>query len=93
MRRLAAHVHVNDEHGKVHVFGPGDQVPDWAAAKITNPKAWEPEPEPELAAAGRPARNASREVWAAFAGVRGIDVPDGATRDQIIAAVDEAEHE
>lgn len=39
-RDLAAHVHVADDTGKMHVFGPDDQVPDWAAGKITNPDAW-----------------------------------------------------
>lgn len=44
-RQLAAYVHLNDEAGRVHTFGPGDEVPSWAAKKITNPKAWaEPEP-------------------------------------------------
>ena len=43
MARLAAFVHVQDEQGAMHVFGPGDDVPAWAAEKITNPKAWEDE--------------------------------------------------
>ncbi|MGC5033073.1 hypothetical protein [Micromonospora sp. DT229] len=37
---LATFVHVADEQGAVHVFGPGDRVPDWAVGKIVNPKAW-----------------------------------------------------
>lgn len=40
MRRLAAWVHVPDENGATHAFGPDDVVPEWAAVKITNPKAW-----------------------------------------------------
>lgn len=40
MRRLAAHVHINDDSGEHFVFGPGDIVPEWAQEKITNPKAW-----------------------------------------------------
>lgn len=58
MAELISYVHVYDEHGDVHVFGPGVTVPAWAKAKITNPKAWSaggsdevtgngPEPEPE----------------------------------------------
>lgn len=42
---LRTHVHVQDQHGKRHVFGPDDDVPDWAQAKINNPKAWEVPPE------------------------------------------------
>lgn len=40
IRRLRNWVHVEDETGQNHIFGPDDVVPDWAAAKITNPKAW-----------------------------------------------------
>ncbi len=39
-RGLVRRVHVTDEQGRAHVFGPGSAVPDWAAEKITNPKAW-----------------------------------------------------
>jgi hypothetical protein len=39
-RKLASYVHVHDDGGKTHVFGPDDKVPDWAAAKITNTRAW-----------------------------------------------------
>lgn len=44
MARLRTHVHVTGPHGDVHVFGPGDEVPDWAREAITNPKAWAEEP-------------------------------------------------
>lgn len=40
-RKLATYVHVADEHDAMHVFGPDDTVPDWAAKKIVNPKAWQ----------------------------------------------------
>lgn len=39
--KLASYVHVQDADGKMQVFGPDDRVPDWAARKITNPRAWE----------------------------------------------------
>jgi len=39
-RRLRTRVHLVDGQGKSFVFGPGSSVPEWAAAKITNPKAW-----------------------------------------------------
>lgn len=98
--RLRSYVHVNDERGGRHAFGPDDEVPDWAAAKITNPKAWAQQP-PELEApgpsdvraAGRPPKNASREIWGAYAAVRGLEVAADATRDQIIAAVEAAEQQ
>lgn len=56
MARLATNVHVTDERGTSHVFGPADEVPSWAESLITNPKAWaeapsanrlaDPEPKP-----------------------------------------------
>lgn len=39
-RQLATFVHVADEQGGMHVFGPKDTVPDWAVGRIANPKAW-----------------------------------------------------
>lgn len=44
MATLATNVHVTDENGSAHVFGPADEVPEWAQARITNPKAWETPP-------------------------------------------------
>jgi hypothetical protein len=54
-RRLRTRVHLVDGQGKSFVFGPGSSVPEWAAAKITNPKAWaddEPAREAGTAPAG-----------------------------------------
>lgn len=87
--KLAAFVYLNDERGTVRAFGPDDEVPNWAAAKITNPKAWAQPP--DGGAGERPAKNASREIWGAYAAVRGIETPPDAGRDQIIAAVEAAE--
>ncbi|MGQ0774554.1 MAG: hypothetical protein ACT4NY_09075 [Pseudonocardiales bacterium] len=43
-RKLAAFVHVEDDEGTSHVFGPDDEVPNWATEKITNPQAWVDDP-------------------------------------------------
>ncbi len=40
MGELIATVHVTDADGNDKIFSPGDDVPAWAAEKITNPKAW-----------------------------------------------------
>jgi hypothetical protein len=40
MATLKTNVHVTDSAGVSHVFGPADEVPEWAQALITNPKAW-----------------------------------------------------
>lgn len=66
MATLKTNVHVTDENGRAHVFGPADEVPEWAQALITNPKAWlEPpiasrltEPAPVPAAKKAPAKRA-----------------------------------
>lgn len=43
--RLAAHVAVLAEDGvETAWFGPGDDVPAWAAKQITSPVAWETPP-------------------------------------------------
>lgn len=41
MASLVTYVYVRDDHGRRSRFGPGDDVPSWAAAKITNPAAWD----------------------------------------------------
>lgn len=40
-KKLATTVHVADDNGTMHVFGPGDEVPGWAEKAITNPDVWE----------------------------------------------------
>jgi hypothetical protein len=49
MAELQSYVHVADEEGRHGVFGPGDDVPEWAAARITNPKAWKDGVLPDVA--------------------------------------------
>lgn len=34
MSALVSHVHVFDDEGDTHVFGPEDDVPEWAARKM-----------------------------------------------------------
>lgn len=41
MAALTMHVSVRDEKGVMQSFGPGGDVPEWAARQITNPNAWE----------------------------------------------------
>lgn len=49
--RLARFVHLtHPENGERFVFGPDDVLPEWAAERITNPKAFVPEPEAEVPA-------------------------------------------
>lgn len=98
--RLRSHVHVRDATGVPHVYGPDDEIPDWAARRITNPRAWdepprlddEPADEPARKSVGaRPAQTASKETWASYAAAIGIELPAAVTKAEIIEAVREAE--
>ena len=96
MPRLRTYVHLTDEEGQAVVFGPSSDVPQWAVEKITNPDCWaeeealpEPEPEPEPEDVEEPPRGgpkASKAVWLKFAAAKGVEVPDSASRDDIVAA-------
>lgn len=76
MATLAANVHVTDDKGAAHVFGPADDVPAWAVELITNPKAWEELPtvsrltEPRPAATPAAKRAAPRRKAASGGTVR-----------------------
>ena len=53
MAKLNTYVHVQGDDGQMHVFGPDDDVPAWAAEKITNPGAWEQDKSEDKPAAPR----------------------------------------
>lgn len=41
MSKLIGYVTVHDEDGSPFTFAPGDDVPDWAVEKISNPNVWD----------------------------------------------------
>lgn len=41
MARLTTTVFVVDPDGRDRPFGPGEDLPDWAAEQITNPDVWD----------------------------------------------------
>lgn len=91
MATLGAYVHVDGV-----VYAPGDEVPAHHAVLITNPKAWEGGvlPAAEIPVAGpaappRAGKGSGRDEWAAYAAELGLAVGPDASRDDIIAAVDE----
>jgi len=104
MARLAATVVLVKEFtGEPVVFNPGDEPPKWAADQITNPKAWAPEEESTPDGDGdgsgtsgdegpeeppRVGKGSGVKAWQEYAEAIGVEVPDGASRDEIIAAVD-----
>lgn len=104
MPRLRTTVHVTDLEGRTRSFGPGEDLPDWAAKQITNPDVWEgelprhlqgeqdPSRPPAATPTGEPPRSgrgSGRDAWAAYAASRGVEVEDDATRDDIITALTE----
>jgi hypothetical protein len=99
MSALVSTVHVRDEKGTSHVFGPDSDVPEWAQRKITNAAAWDEAPvfedaddeltESELNEPARSGRGSGLEVWAAYAKSLDITFPEEATRDDLIKLVDE----
>lgn len=98
--RLKTYVHVEDDKGQIQIFGPGDVVPVWAREKITNTKAWEEptatdsspsDPDPGAGSGPqvpdlppRSGKGSGKENWAAYAAAQGVEVPDGASREDII---------
>jgi len=95
-------VTVHDDNGAPHTFEPGTEVPDWAARKISNPNVWEGDApvfededpdgdlsEDEVNEPARSGKGSGLAVWAPYAKGLGIEVPDEATRDDVIKLVDE----
>lgn len=93
-RRLIVNVHAGNAWWGP-AYGNAGQVPDEVAALIGD-HAWDsPAPVAEEAPPAdeepsRAGRKSSRDAWAAHADKIGVTYPDGASRDDIIAAVDEA---
>lgn len=81
---LIAYVHVFDENGSAHVFGPGDSVPDWARAKITNPSVWSSVELAKVPVPPRAGPKGGRDKWVSYAESQGVTVDSGWKRDDII---------
>ena len=105
-RRLATHVHVHrvesDDKGarwvaETVVFGPDDYLPEWAVEALAdNDAVWavaEDVDVPRPAGGGPPPKHgagSSKQAWADYAERRGVSVPDGASRDEILGALEAA---
>lgn len=95
MPRLASYVHATAPNGEIVILAPGEDVPEWAVAAIRNPKAWEGGEAPEIADSKpeseeppRSGRGSGEDVWREYANGLDIEVPEGASRDDIVALVD-----
>ncbi|MBF6411040.1 hypothetical protein [Nocardia farcinica] len=98
MARLNSYVHCYKGH-EVHVFGPGDDVPEWARKQITRPELWDEAPQVTVdgetsdPADGPPPQGgagASRQRWADYAASNGVQVQDDWKREDIIDACEKA---
>jgi hypothetical protein len=76
-------------------YDPGMDVPDAVASKWTNPDiVWDgdaPVSADEPDSGGEPPRSgkgSSTEAWQKYAASLGVEVPEDASRDDIVAAVD-----
>ncbi|GAA3750909.1 hypothetical protein [Micromonospora maritima] len=96
MSKLAAYVYVDGQP-----YGPNDPLPEAVARRITNPAAWEggkvpaSAPAPASSPARIPApprsgRGSGADAWEAFAKASGVEFDADATRDEIIAACEQA---
>ena len=98
-------VYIARNHGATAplVLRAGDAVPDGvtvgehllsgAVVKTTTPTTLAPTETPDDGAPTEPPRSgkgASKVAWAAYAGTFGIEIEAGASREDIIATVDEA---
>jgi hypothetical protein len=95
MSKLNTYVTVHRvEDGTSHTFGPDDSLPGWAVKGITNPDVWDgdaPASADEPDSGGEPPRSgkgSSTEAWQRYAASLGVTVPEDASRDDIVAAVD-----
>lgn len=98
MAKLTTYVHVADEHGAMHVFGPDDEVPAWAAKAITNPDVWDgaelsPSPTHPVVEDGPPPKGGAGSgapAWREYAAKRNVEVPENASREDVVAALEAA---
>lgn len=101
--RLAGHTVVPARPGSGEafaIFGPDDEVPEWAARQI-GAHAWEDGEHPFPDEAGSQSREAGSpppkagpgsgtDQWAAYAAEQGVDVTEGAKREEIVQALVDA---
>jgi hypothetical protein len=101
-RRLNIHVHAverleDGSYGRSQSFGPGDIVPDWAQAVITNPDVWEGDDEPsspEPAEVKQPPRKgpgSGGPAWVEFAASKGV-TQSFDSKEELIGFLEEHGH-
>ncbi|MEU7972164.1 hypothetical protein AB0B48_08980 [Micromonospora sp. NPDC049089] len=98
-RKLNTFVHVADEHGAMHVFGPDRDPEPWAEKAITNPDVWEgaeqasTPAEPVADPDGPPPKGGAGSgapAWREYAARNNVEVASDASREDVVAALTEA---
>ncbi len=72
------------------VLKAGEPVPEWASGLVQADDLDSPTEQPEEPD-GAPSRSAKKDDWLAYAAQQGVEVPEGATKEDIIAAVEAAQ--
>jgi hypothetical protein len=85
MAKLNTYVHVHDEDGISHAFGPDDTVPEWAEKAITNPDVWAEAPESDELPEGDIDDKWTVKQLKAYAEAESIDLGDAKTKAEILA--------
>lgn len=93
MAKLNTYVHVHDEDGVSHAFGPDDTVPEWAEDRITNPAVWAEAPEKSDESDELPEGDVD-DTWTvkqlkAYAKAEGVDLGDAKTKSDILSKIAE----
>jgi hypothetical protein len=91
MGKLNTYVHVHDEDGVSHAFGPDDTLPEWAEELITNPDVWAEKPEAESDSDELPEGDID-DTWTvkqlkAYAKGQEIDLGDAKTKADILSKI------
>lgn len=88
MARAATAVHVRGPGG-FHRFAAGEELPDWAAEAISNPRAivGGEVVEADTEGGGMPSDDDTKDVWLDYAARNGVEVSSSAKKGDIVAAV------
>ena len=93
MAGLVKHVALFDAKGKLAEFGPGDDIPEWARKKITNPAVWdedyEPDSDDDEGPPPKSGKGSGIRAWRVYAMAHGVD-PEGLDEAEIVAELQAA---
>lgn len=90
MAKLNTYVHVHDEDGVSHAFGPDDTVPGWAADLITNPDVWADAPNgSDGSPEGEPDESWTLKELKAYADANDVDLDGAKSKADVLSKLAE----